>query len=457
MSLSDHPGRSRLRVPHGAVSAAHAVLPKGLYARSLLIVIVPMVMLQSAIAYFFMERHWQLVTFRLSTAVVQDIAALDRISTARDPARTGPARREDRARNGSGSTSQFLPQEPLPPALPKPFFSMLDAALSGEIPRRSGGRSGSTPSGRSSLVEIRIQLDDSRDAHRRQPQRGLCVELAHFHRLDGRHVVRAARGSPFRSCATRSVRSCSSPKRRRISARGAMREFRPHGAREVRQAGYAFIEMKRRMERAMEQRTAMLNGVSHDLRTMLTRFKLSLALLGEGPEIEAMQEDIDEMRRMLEAYLAFARGDARRGGGANGHARAAGRTRRRDCEAAWPCRRDRGLRRSDCDRAARRLQALLVNLVAMRCAMANASKSAPPAIRPLPNGDVDDDGPGIPPKSARMCSARSISSMRRATRMRAAPDLAWPSPATSPAPMAAICQLTQSPLGGSGRTVRVPA
>ena len=58
-------------------------------------------------------------------------------------------------------------------------------------------------------------------------------------------------------------------------------EFQPRGAREVRQAGYAFIEMKRRIERATEQRTAMLNGVSHDLRTILTRFKLSLAMLDE--------------------------------------------------------------------------------------------------------------------------------------------------------------------------------
>jgi two-component system osmolarity sensor histidine kinase EnvZ len=86
-------------------------------------------------------------------------------------------------------------------------------------------------------------------------------------------------------------------------------EFRPRGAREVRQAGYAFIEMKRRIERAIEQRTTMLNGVSHDLRTILTRFKLSLALMG-GEESEEVQKDIEEMQRMLEAYLAFARGDA---------------------------------------------------------------------------------------------------------------------------------------------------
>jgi two-component system osmolarity sensor histidine kinase EnvZ len=68
--------------------------------------------------------------------------------------------------------------------------------------------------------------------------------------------------------------------------------------------------MKQRIERSLEQRTAMLAGVSHDLRTILTRFQLELALLGNSPEIEAMKKDVDEMGRMLEAYLAFARGDA---------------------------------------------------------------------------------------------------------------------------------------------------
>jgi two-component system osmolarity sensor histidine kinase EnvZ len=87
-------------------------------------------------------------------------------------------------------------------------------------------------------------------------------------------------------------------------------EFRPRGATEVRQAGHAFLEMKRRIERTLGERTTMLNGVSHDLRTILTRFKLSLALLERTQEIEAIEKDIDEMSRMLEAYLAFARGEA---------------------------------------------------------------------------------------------------------------------------------------------------
>jgi two-component system osmolarity sensor histidine kinase EnvZ len=85
--------------------------------------------------------------------------------------------------------------------------------------------------------------------------------------------------------------------------------FRPRGAREVRRAAAAFLEMKIRIERAIEQRTTMLAGVSHDLRTILTRFKLELALLGDSPEVEAIKKDVDEMAGMLEAYLAFARGD----------------------------------------------------------------------------------------------------------------------------------------------------
>jgi two-component system osmolarity sensor histidine kinase EnvZ len=68
--------------------------------------------------------------------------------------------------------------------------------------------------------------------------------------------------------------------------------------------------MKRRIERQIEQRTTMLAGVSHDLRTILTRFKLELALLGDSDEIEMMTADVDEMQRMLEEYMAFARGDS---------------------------------------------------------------------------------------------------------------------------------------------------
>jgi two-component system, OmpR family, osmolarity sensor histidine kinase EnvZ len=86
-------------------------------------------------------------------------------------------------------------------------------------------------------------------------------------------------------------------------------DFRPRGAREVRQAASAFLEMRDRIRHHVDQRTTMLAGVSHDLRTVLTRFKLELALLGNSREVAALQNDVKEMQHMLEDYLAFAKGD----------------------------------------------------------------------------------------------------------------------------------------------------
>jgi two-component system osmolarity sensor histidine kinase EnvZ len=86
-------------------------------------------------------------------------------------------------------------------------------------------------------------------------------------------------------------------------------DFQPRGAREVRQAAAAFLEMRNRIRQHVEQRTTMLAGVSHDLRTVLTRFKLELAFMGEGPDVQSLKADVDEMQHMLEDYLAFARGD----------------------------------------------------------------------------------------------------------------------------------------------------
>jgi two-component system osmolarity sensor histidine kinase EnvZ len=86
-------------------------------------------------------------------------------------------------------------------------------------------------------------------------------------------------------------------------------EFRPRGAEEVRRAGNAFLRMRERIERQIEQRTAMLTGVSHDLRTVLTRFRLQLEFASTEEDRAALRKDVDEMQSMLEGYLAFARGD----------------------------------------------------------------------------------------------------------------------------------------------------
>ncbi len=90
---------------------------------------------------------------------------------------------------------------------------------------------------------------------------------------------------------------------------GEVPEFKPHGAREVRRASAAFLVMSERLKRQMQQRTEMLAGVSHDLRTPLTRMKLQLALLGDKPAARELAADVAEMEQMVDEYLAFARGE----------------------------------------------------------------------------------------------------------------------------------------------------
>jgi two-component system osmolarity sensor histidine kinase EnvZ len=92
--------------------------------------------------------------------------------------------------------------------------------------------------------------------------------------------------------------------------KGQVVAYRPRGAIEVRAAGRAFLDMRARIERQIEQRTRMLSGVSHDLRTPLTRMRLGLAMLPEDDEVRALQADVAQMQRMVDEFLAFARGDA---------------------------------------------------------------------------------------------------------------------------------------------------
>ena len=285
-----------------------SVLPKGLYARSLIIIIAPVVLLQSVIAYVFMERHWQLVTRRLSSAVTADVAALIDIYETFPQDKNGETLSRI-ANDRLNLDVDFLPDAALPPPGPKPFFSILDQALSEELSRQVARPFWIDTVGRSNLVEIRVLLDHTvmRVLARRSQA---YASNSHIFLLwmGGSSLVLLA-------VAILILRNQIRPILRLAEAaesfgKGREIEFRPRGAREVRQAGHAFIEMKRRIERAIEQRTAMLNGVSHDLRTILTRFKLSLALFDETPEIEDLKRDIDEMSRMLEGYLAFARGDA---------------------------------------------------------------------------------------------------------------------------------------------------
>ncbi len=161
-------GITLIRTASRRVSAANSWMgnafkgwmPTGLYARSLLIMIVPMVVLQSVVAFVFMERHWNTVTRHLSAAVVQDIASLiDVYKTYPQDKDRDQLRRI--AQQRLGLVVDFLPVGDMPAPGPKPFFSLLDQTLPVQLVRQIGKPFWIDTVGRSNLVEIRIKLDDT--------------------------------------------------------------------------------------------------------------------------------------------------------------------------------------------------------------------------------------------------------------------------------------------------------
>ncbi len=286
----------------------YRIMPKGLFTRTFLIIVAPIVILQSVLVFVFMERHYQLVSRRMSEAVVREIAAVVYIleNFPQDPEYN---KVEALASSTLGMSISITPLEPLPPPTPKPFFDVIDKELSYAISQNIGKPFWIDTVGRSRFVEIRIQLQDSilRIFTRRSQTYAsnshiflvwmfstslvLVIIALLFLRNQIRPIIRLADAAEA------------------FGKGRPVEDFRASGAREVRRASLAFIDMRRRIERQIEQRTTMLAGVSHDLRTILTRLRLQLAFLGDTPESEAMRKDVDEMSHMLEDYLAFSKGD----------------------------------------------------------------------------------------------------------------------------------------------------
>ncbi|MFK7793620.1 MAG: ATP-binding protein [Devosiaceae bacterium] len=287
------------------------ILPQGLYARSILIIITPIIILQSVVAFVFMERHWELVTERLSQAVTRDIAAVIEMVD------TFPADEANQteiiriARDALDLNVAFLPDTALPAALPKPFFDLLDRTLSQEISRRIERPFWIDTVGRSNLVEVRVRMDAGQVLRVFARRNQAYASNSHIFLIwmIGTSLVLVVIAVLFLRNQIRPVLRLADAADRFGRGQPVDEQMSLRGAREIRGATVAFWQMRERIERHVDQRTAMLSGVSHDLRTILTRFKLELALLSDEKAAREMGQDVDEMQAMLEGYLAFAKGD----------------------------------------------------------------------------------------------------------------------------------------------------
>jgi two-component system, OmpR family, osmolarity sensor histidine kinase EnvZ len=285
------------------------LVPKGLYARALLIIITPIVVLEGVVAFVFMERHWQSVTRRLSETTARDIAALIEMYEIN----TDDKERQkivDLARQRLLISMQVLPMRDLPSPKPRPFFDLLDRALSEELSKQVQRPFWIDTTGRPEYVEIRVVHDAAELIFvARRSQTYASNSHIFLIWMIGSSVILLTVAVLFLRNQIRPILRLAEAADEFGKGRPVPEDFRPRGAREVRQAAQAFLEMRDRIKTHVDQRTTMLAGVSHDLRTVLTRFKLELALLGEDNEIKSLRADVNEMQSMLEDYLAFARGD----------------------------------------------------------------------------------------------------------------------------------------------------
>jgi len=285
-------------------------LPKRLYARSLLIVVMPMILLQSVVAYIYMDRYWRAVTERLSAATARELAVVvDLVQNA--PPGSDYQDIVEIARNRLEFNVYVLPPEPLPEPSEAPFFDVLNDTLNDEITQRVRLPFWIDTVGNSRTVEIRVEFPD-KVLQVFAPRKQTAPSNTHIFLvwMVGTSLVLLVIAITFLRNQIRPIIALTEAAESFGKGRPAPREFRPRGAEEVRRAGLAFIQMRERIERQLEQRTAMLSGVSHDLRTILTRFRLQLALVGSKSDREALNQDIDAMQSMLEGYLQFARGEA---------------------------------------------------------------------------------------------------------------------------------------------------
>ena len=282
-------------------------LPHSLFGRSVLIIVMPLVLLQLVSAYVFYQSHWQKVSARLARGLAGDVVAIVELL------QQYPSR-EERSSTLSLASAAFAIEarfrdgeilahvsEPRGSGIDEDFVQALKESLSKPF------KVDSDTSDREVIVAI--QLSD-----------GVLEVVANRKRLFSSTIYvfviwMVGTAMILFGVAAIFMRNQVRPIRRLAAAAnnfGKGRDsptFKPEGATEVRLAASAFISMRDRIKRQIGQRTDMLSGVSHDLRTPLTRMKLQLEMMGHAKGIDYLKSDVAEMERMLDAYLAFARGE----------------------------------------------------------------------------------------------------------------------------------------------------
>jgi two-component system osmolarity sensor histidine kinase EnvZ len=282
-------------------------LPTSLFWRSLLIIVLPIAVMQIVVTYVFFDRHWQTVTSRLSEGLAGDVAwVVD--SYKQDPSPASLTRIADRAERSLDLSVVLQPGRTLPKRLHANYFEAIDRSLDQALSDRLDDPFFFDTTYYPAYVVIAVKVKPGVLRILAPRDRAFATQGTVFVLwMAGATLVLTTVAVLFIRNQVRAIERLATAAE--AFGRGADDpDFKPHGAREVRQAAQAFLDMKERLQRHIEQRTALLASVSHDLRTPLTRLKLELALAEPSSRLEEMKLDLAEMEHMIDEYLAFARG-----------------------------------------------------------------------------------------------------------------------------------------------------
>lgn len=284
-------------------------VPKGLFARSLLMIILPLLLLQLVISVIFYEQHWHIISQKMARSITSDISfvlsLLEQAKTEEEKSTIITLSERNL------SISFFFDEKDELPIVVRPASRVVMDELDIALQKNFGDNFIVEEGSMSKTVTIYLRSN-----------LGIAVIIVPVKRffsstafvfpawLFGSGFLLFAVAALFMRIQVRSIRRLAEV----ADAFGKgqdMPNFKPEGAKEVRQAAQAFIAMRDRIKRQLDERTAMLAGVSHDLRTPITRIKLELAMMKDAWGKDNIAEDIKEMENMIEGYLAFARGEGK--------------------------------------------------------------------------------------------------------------------------------------------------
>ena len=278
------------------------ILPKRLFYRGLLIVAVPIIVLQVTISVVFFDSLWIKTNAGMTRALVSEVKtfvdAYDNDETNKDFIIV-------LFKDHLGFNIKYEQEKIIPENVPERWFSPVDRSLRRELKSKNLTYWFNTTNFRE-VIDLRIKYGKGyfqfyipRERLTTSSARlfGLWITLPAilmitiaiiFLKNQTRPIIRLAEASE------------------KFGKGEDLREFRPSGALEIRKAGLEFDKMRKRIIRHLNQRSEMLSGISHDLRTPLTRIKLQLAMIKDKKLSEKLSSDVDEMEKMLNEYLQFA-------------------------------------------------------------------------------------------------------------------------------------------------------